>query len=437
MKLIFCILIIKFLAMKEEFLHFLWRQKLMYSTQLFTTDNRSITIKKFGLWNTLEGPDFLNAQIEIDHLLWVGHVEFHLKSSDWYLHKHENDKNYIPVILHVVWNHDVEVFGLDDKPLPTLELKKFVDKSLVANYQAFFKNKQHWIPCEKQLHLVDDFILQNWLEKLFIERLEQRSIWIEETFLKVNRDWEALLFCLLAKSFGLNINGDAFLLFAQKIPFYILRKVRLHEDQLNALLFGVAGFLDDNIESQYQIELANEYSYLKRKFDLSSNSQFGFKFYGTRPSNFPTLRLAQLGALYHQHSSLFSKLINAKTKEELYDIFKIQLNEFWQHHYSFTSKTKRKNKGLTTSFIDLILINTVLPLKFFYFKKQGVLNSDQVFDFMKELSPEKNSIIDKFSKLNLNPKNAFDTQALLGLKKNYCAKKLCLRCAIGAEILKS
>ena len=212
--------------MNEDFLYYVWQYKLFSRIDLFTTNNKEIHIKKAGSHNKNEGPDFFNAQLELEHQLWAGNVEMHVKSSDWYLHKHEEDENYDAVILHVVWEHDTDVFMKNNEPLPTFEIKNFVDKSILKNYTVLLHQKQNWIPCENQIEKVDSFLIGNWLERLYFERLEQKSIFIKEFLVQSNDDFEAVLFQLLAKNFGLKINGEAFLQLASSIDFSAVRKVR-------------------------------------------------------------------------------------------------------------------------------------------------------------------------------------------------------------------
>ena len=228
--------------MKEEFLHYLWKYQLLNVSQLFTTKEESVLVVSPGIHNHDAGPDFLNARLQVDDQTWIGNVEIHLKSSDWYWHQHENDPNYDAVILHVVWDHDVEVFMKNEQTLPTIELKHFVSEVLLANYKKLSKISVRWIPCEQQIQTIDSFVLENWMERLYVERLERKSLFIQSLLKETQNDWDAVLFLLLAKNFGLNKNGDAFFQLAKSIPFSIVRKESFELERLNALLFGQAGF---------------------------------------------------------------------------------------------------------------------------------------------------------------------------------------------------
>ncbi|MFY9243553.1 MAG: DUF2851 family protein [Polaribacter sp.] len=422
--------------MTEDFLYYLWQYKLFSKVDLFTSNGAEIRIRKAGIHNKNEGPDFLNAQLEIDNQLWAGNVEIHVKSSDWYLHKHEDDINYDAVILHVVWEQDADVFMKNNKPLPTFEIKNFVDKSILQNYNKLFFEKRNFILCENQIKNVDTFLIQNWLERLYFERLEQKSIFIKELLKKSKDDFEAVLFQLLAKNFGLKVNGEAFLQFSTSIDFSVIRKVRFDENQLTALFFGQAGFLEEDLDGAYHQQLKQEYTYLKHKYQLKSISKNNFQFFRMRPQNFPTIRIAQFASLYFKQENLFSKLMNINKKEDFYNLFSITLNAFWQTHYTFESSSKKSFKKLTKSFIDLVFINTIIPLKFVYLKSRGEVNEQEFITLIQQIASEKNSIISNFSELKITSKNAMESQALLELKNNYCTKKRCLHCAIGNSLLR-
>jgi hypothetical protein len=422
--------------MKEDFLHYIWKHQLFSNRQLILTEGKKVVVHSTGKHNHNSGPDFFNAKIEIADLIWAGNIEIHVKSSDWYLHQHEIDVNYETVILHVVWEHDVEVFDKNNKPLPTLKIADFISKEMIGNYHRLFSQKLRWIPCEKLINTVDSFVVDNWKTRLYIERLETKSMLIDNLLLQSNNDYEAVLFKLLMKNFGLKKNGDSFLNLANSIDFSLIRKEQNDALKLNALLFGQGGFLDDATEENYMNVLKAEFAYLQHKFNLLPVANGQFQFFKMRPSNFPTIRIAQIAAVYHQYQSLFSQLMNFTKLEEFYQLFDVRLDEYWNTHYSFGKVSPKSVKRVTKSFVDLLLINTIIPLKFNYLKSLNTDVDDAFFDFLKNIKAEKNGIIDKFLELQIIANNALDTQALLELKNNYCAKKRCLQCAIGNDLLK-
>lgn len=422
--------------MKEEFLYYIWQYKLFAKRDLRTTEKQQIMIVKSGIQNKNAGPDFLNGQVKIDTQLWAGNIEMHVRSSDWYVHKHEEDVNFDAVILHVVWEHDAVVFMKNNAPMPTIELKNFVDDKLMLNYKSLMYSQQSWILCENQIANLEAFLVDNWLERLYFERLEQKAIFIKELLQETNYNFETVLFQLIAKNFGLKVNGDSFLQLAKSIDFLILRKVSFNEQQLTALFFGQAGFLEKEVEESYYQQLKKEYEYLKHKYKLEPIANAQFQFFRMRPQNFPTIRIAQLASLFFTHQNLFSKLMRITKKEEFYTLFSFTIQAFWKTHYTFESMSKKSPKRLSKSFIDLILINTIIPLKFVYLQSRGALDEDEIMQLIKQVSSEKNSIISKFLELKMKSKNALESQALLELKNNYCINKRCLQCAIGNNLLR-
>lgn len=422
--------------MKEDFLHYIWKYKKFDTSNLETSNGEEITIVHSGHYLELAGPDFFNAQVSIGNQKWAGNVEIHIKSSDWYVHHHERDKAYENVILHVVWEHDTEIFRKNNTEIPVLELKKYVAKETLDNYQALTIPKS-WIFCEKQLAHLNDFTLKNWQERLFFERLERKSKPIQELLEKTNNDWEAVLFFLLAKNFGLNTNGDSFLKIAQSIPFAVIRKESFDVVNLESLFFGMAGLLDAEKEDTYFKDLIFRVQYLMHKYQLEKKNREPVQFFKHRPDNFPTIRLSQLANLYHSQQQLFSKIIEATSIKSIYALFAISVSKYWETHYQFDKQSPKKKKALSKAFVDLLIINTIIPLQFTYAKSQGKEISEVLLVLLNQVLPERNAVIDKFDSFGIASKNAFETQSLLQLKNEYCNKSRCLECAIGMELLKT
>ena len=421
--------------MKEDFLHYVWKFKKFNFLNLKSFDNQKIVILNGGQYTQLAGPDFFNAQIEINDQLWAGNVEIHLKSSDWYAHNHERDNSYDNVILHVVWEHDVDVFRANNSAIPILELKNYVSSAVIEQYLALAKPKP-WIFCESQLKNVNDFTLQNWQERLFLERLERKSDYINSLLSNTNQDWEAVLFLMFAKNFGLNTNGDTFFSIANSIPFSVVRKECFEVENLEALIFGQAGLLDIDGEDVYFMDLKFRFFYLLNKCQIEKAIVAPVQFFKHRPDNFPTIRLSQLANLYHKKQNLFSQIIQITKVDDFYKLFDVAVSDYWKTHYQFDKLSLKKNKLLTKSFIDLLIINTIVPIKFAYFKSIQKDIGEDLFDIMKELQPEKNAIIDKFLSFGVSVHNSFESQSLLQLKIAYCNKSKCLDCAIGLDLMK-
>jgi len=257
--------------MNEDFLHYIWKYKKLDLVNLKTTNQQEITLVSVGSHNEQNtGPDFFNAILTIDGQKWAGNVEIHKKASDWYVHNHEKDKNYDNVILHVVWEDDVPVYRRDNTVIPALQLKEYVPKEYLIRYKKMFKRKRaNTVLCDAYCSQVSSFVISNWQERLFIERLEEKSKIISQLLKNTSNNWEAVLFKLLTKNFGLKVNGEAFLSIANSFDFSILRKCDKSQYHLEALLFGQAGLLV-NTEIEYVQKLKEEYDFLKTKFKLNT-----------------------------------------------------------------------------------------------------------------------------------------------------------------------
>jgi Protein of unknown function (DUF2851) len=422
--------------MREDFLHYLWRYKRFDFLNLQTTDNQSIEIIDVGEHNQNAGPDFLNARLRIGETLWAGNVEMHLKSSEWLAHKHHEDRAYDNVILHVVMDEDKIIFDQNKERLACLVLKPYIRENLLGTYQSLLHNT-HWIPCQHHFFAVSDMVKSSWQSRLLIERLEEKIGAFEIAFYNNKQHWEETFYQALAKNFGVKINDLPFELLAKSLPLLTLAKHKDNLLQIEALLFGQAGMLEENFEDDYPQRLQKEYNYLRKKLNLEPIMASMWKFSKLRPGNFPTIRIAQFATLIHQSVHLFSKITEAKSTKEIQNLFDVKLSDYWNEHYVFDKTSKKISKSLGKETINLLIINTIAPFLFLYGKiKNDDLYKDNAIAFLEELSPEKNTIIEGWQDLGLTPNSAAETQALIQLKNKYCNAQKCTQCAIGIAIMK-
>jgi len=421
--------------MYEDFIHHIWKYKKFNVLDLKTVNDEQITIVSVGQHNFNAGPDFFNSQLKIANQHWAGNIEMHVNASDWFIHGHEVDDAYNNVILHVVWEHDTDIFRKDNTVIPTLELKKFISKDVLKNYKNLFEKRKKWINCENDFAEVDGFVIANWLERMFFERLERKSKDINTLLKQSANNWEGVLFKLLTKNFGLKVNGESFASMANSFEFTVLRKNQSKLLSLEALFFGQFGLLNDDVQEIYNLELRSEYQFLRSKFSLSREGVMPLKFFRLRPPNFPTIRVSQLARLYYENHNLFSRIIKANTLEELYQLFKVATSTFWETHYTFSKSSKKRIKTTSREFIDLLIINTIIPLKFSYAKYLGNQINEDIILMMEQLSSEKNTIVNNFNKLKRVSGSALQSQALLQLKMEYCVKNKCLNCRIGHALI--
>ncbi len=421
--------------MKEDFLHYIWQFRKYDIAGLKTFQGEEVNVVSPGQYLRQAGPDFFNASLIIGSQKWAGNVEIHVKSSDWYHHNHEKDPAYDNIVLHVVWEHDTEVFRKDNTEIPVLELKHYVSTDILKSYNELATVKS-WIFCEKELGSLNSFVMENWKERLFFERLERKANPVMGMANENANDWEAILFCFLAKNFGLNTNGDEFFKAVRAIPFSVIRKESFEVENLEALFFGMTGLLEGEKEDMYFKDLRSRFEYLCHKHQLTP----GFvtlQFFKLRPDNFPTIRLSQLANLYNKHQNLFSKIVDCTSIQEIYNVFDVKVSHYWETHYQFDKVSPKKRKNLSASFIDLLVINTLIPFRFAYNKSVGKETEEELIDILRSIKPEKNAVTDKFRQFKAVVESAYDTQSLLQLKNEYCNNKKCLQCGIGLELLKS
>lgn len=420
--------------MKEEFLQFIWRHGLYQKDKLKTTDGQSIEIISGGQSNYDSGPDFFNAKVKIGKTVWAGNIEIHQRSSHWYQHKHDSDAAYENVILHVVESDDKPV-QVKNHSLPTLVIR--YKEALRNNYEELLKSR-HWISCQERLSEVDPFILRFWFSSLMIERLESKTGEIVKLLDQNKNNWNETFYQLLARNFGMKVNALPFELLAKSLPLHILSKHKNDLFQIEALLFGQSGLLNEALlGDDYFLSLRKEYSFLYKKYSLAGIEAHLWKFMRLRPINFPTVRIAQLAGLIHHSSALFSHILETDDLEQLRKLFKVSASEYWNTHYRFNKPSDENHpKTLGDTAFNNLVINTIVPMLFVYGDQHlDQAMKDRALFMLEKLDPEENKIIRQWNESGIESRSAFETQALLQLKNNYCDQKKCLNCQLGAKII--
>ena len=422
--------------MQEAFLHYAWKFQKFEDAGLQLVSGQGISVIRPGHHNPLAGPDFLDARIRIDDTLWAGHVEIHVNASDWYAHKHQNDPAYNNVILHVVWHNDVPVLGKEEVPIPTIALRHYVPENLYVSYTELLKKRTVFIPCEKDIATVDPFIRHAWLERLYLERLKRRVFDIQDDLERSIGNWEAAFFIQLASGFGTKINKAAFTALARQIPFRVLSRSRSNARSLEALLMGMGGILEgEQGVDPYLLDLRQEFQYLKHKFKLSPLTLERVHYFKLRPTNFPTLRLSQLAGLLHRNADLLTKCMEKKSLAEFHQLLRVRASSYWDTHYTFGNHSTPKPKVTSRTFINTLVVNTILPFKYAYLRSRGSDPWSVVLQLIQQIKPESNSIIRGYQEIGIEANSAMDSQALLELYGNYCQSKRCLECVIGHQLL--
>jgi hypothetical protein len=424
--------------MQEAFLHYIWQYQYFDKRHLKTVQGEDLQVILPGFLNQHSGPDFSNAKIRLGEMSWAGSVEVHIRSSDWKTHHHDTDEAYDNVILHVVWEDDKPVIHDDGTVLPTIELRGRISDDLVLQYKKLLTSG-FTIPCMQSLSLVPDVIRNNMLDRTVIERLEVKSLDIDELLKANNGDWEETAYQSLARSFGFKVNADPFMQLAKGLPYRIIQKHADKPLQIEAMLFGVAGFLSGKTGFEYHKHLRREYDVLRTKYQLhrSEMNQSQWKFLRLRPANFPSLRLAQFAGVLTQRRNIVSQIIGSTDFAALRDWFTAPQSEFWTTHYTFKKRVNGSVSSMGASSIENIVINTIAPFLVAYGKsKDEYMFVERAEQLLKQLKAESNTITRTWIDAGWPVKNAFDSQALIQLFNSYCIPRQCLNCSIGAALLK-
>jgi hypothetical protein len=420
--------------MTETFLHYLWRYRLYSKDNLRTTGGEMVEVIYQGNYNTDAGPDFLDARIKIGTTVWAGHVELHIRSSAWNNHGHAMDKTYDNVVLHVVYENDVEIrHGKGE--LPALELKDRFDVRLWNNFSELTASLQ-WVSCSHRLKEVPSFKVLNWLDTVLVERLQNKTKAVTVLVTENNFDWEESFYQRLASNFGLRINAETFLALARSLPLQHIRKQGDSLVQIEALLYGQAGMIQPKSANEYEKTLQVEYKFLRTKFKLDPIPYASWKFLRLRPPSFPTVRLAQLARLLHRHHNLFSKILETENFSALHALFEGSVSSYWKTHYRFGKESAHSEKEIGDDFFHSVLINTVVPFLFAYGKwKNEEAICEKALNLLEQIPPEDNKLIRLWSKHGMKAKHAGHTQAMLQLKTFYCEPKKCVNCGIGNYLI--
>ena len=418
----------------EQLLHYVWKHKIFPLKELKTTTGQQVEVIDTGLANTDAGPDFFNAKLKLDGVLWIGNIEIHERSSDWFKHGHHADTGYNSVILHIASEIDTEISRSNGERIPQIQL--ICPEAVRTNYKELLETDSY-PPCYRIIPSLSPFTAHSWMSALQMERFEQKATLLNERLKRCQGNWEDAFFITLARNFGFGLNGDAFETWAHRLPFRAVDKHRNDLFQIEAIFFGQAGILEDSDGDGYYLRLKKEYIYLQHKFELIPMNTSLWRFLRLRPTNFPHIRIAQLACLYHRAYGLLSRIMETETLQGVRDILKGGTSEYWLTHYTFGGSSPSRPKALSNTSLDLLIINTVVTFLYAYgLHKGNPVLCARAGSFLEELKAENNYITRMWEQCGMKASNAADSQALIQLKKEYCDKKKCLYCRIGYEYLK-
>lgn len=419
--------------MTEDFLYYVWQFR-QYRTPVFTVNGEEITVISPGTRNVDSGPDFFNCKLKIGDTIWAGNVEIHVKATDWFKHKHQYDDLFATIILHVVYENDLSA-NEETGSVPVLELKDRINANALGKYTYLMKSRT-WILCGSMIDDVDQFTIRTWIDRMLVDRFQYKSEEIFHLFHHTGSDWNAAFYAALATGMGFKVNKEAFTTLSRMLPLTILLK---HIDdlfQIEALLYGTAGLLDENFRDDYPLALKKEYKFLAGKYNLRNMDQMNWKYMRLRPGNFPTIRMAQFAMLLYKLKGQLIRLADQEGFSELRILHEISTSAYWETHYIFDKKTDAKIKHLGADSIDLLMVNVIAPFIFTYSRSKGDHEkAENALGLLNRIEPEKNKIITGWKQLGISAKNAAESQALIGLKNHFCEQKKCLNCAIGNFLL--
>lgn len=422
---------------REDFLQFVWQAGLSTKPEMTLTDGRKFTILDRGKLHSYSGPDFKEAKVKIDNLIWSGHIEIHVFASEWYVHKHQEDPAYDNVIVHVVWENNKQVYDSNGLAIPTLELKNYIPPKVLESYKVLV-GSLHKIPCKPLIGKVRTLIVKQMLNRVISERLEDRFDKIDELLIDSSGDWGTAFYIMMSRSFGFNTNAEPMEELAKRLPQRIPALYKNDLMMIEALLFGLANLIPEKPTDDYADELKTQFEFLQNKHQLTCLSPALWKFGRIRPQNYPTLRLAQFASLIHSGSHLFSKTLEIENIQTLKQLFKVEPSDYWKKHLKFGQVSKLKSHQLSENAINLILINTVIPMVFCYGVKTGdAEQQEKALYWLEQLPSESNRIINEWVECELHPSNALESQAMIKMYRDYCTQKNCAQCLIGYEIMQA
>jgi hypothetical protein len=424
--------------MKEEFLHYLWKYGLYYTDRLKDNEGNTIKVIHPGEYNRDSGPDFFNARIRIYDTEWAGNVEIHTRASHFETHGHNTDHAFDNVILHIVAEADKKVRNARGQEVLTVEIE--FDNTLFEKFTGLVNNP-YIIACQHEINKLDRFYIRHWLHSLVVERLNDKSAMIQRILSDTGNDWEETFYRTLSRYFGFRVNTEPFEMLAAALPFKIIRKHIDNRFQIEALLFGMAGMLEEGlfknaINDEYYRKLISEFKILSIKYSLQPIHGWLWKFSRLRPVNFPTIRISQLSAMLSVTGGLFSKIIEVKNVKDLRKVFEVSASDYWDNHFVFGKKSRSISKNTGSVATDILLINSVIPIIFIYGLNR---NTDEVcgraLSFLEDIRSEQNTIIEEWRTTGIQAESAFDSQALIQLRNEYCRKRKCLDCRIGTKLI--
>ncbi len=421
----------------ERLMQYVWQHRLWIQHDLTTVDGQRVSIIDPGRLNTDSGPDFFNAKISIDGHLWVGDVEIHVKASDWHRHGHDGDPAYDSVILHVVDRDDTIIRRSNGEALPQMRMP--CEPQFHDYYRDLVGRSDIDMPCAADIAALPPLHLGAWLDALAYERIYDKVDRINGILQRFRGDWESAAYVTVARALGFGLNGEPFERLALSLPLMFVGK---HSDTplaVEALLFGQSGLLDaPGTFGDYVGRLKREYDFLAHKFGLRRPEGMLWKMSRMRPGNFPHRRIATLAAMLSGGFRMLSRILEVTCLDEAVELFSPELSEYWATHYNFGAAVSGRVSALSRSSVAGLAINAVAPLQMAYgLSRDDSRLTDRSVELLQSLPPEANNVVRLFERAGIKVRDAFTSQSVIQMRRQYCEQHKCLYCRIGHRMLSS
>lgn len=414
-------------------LQFVWETRSFQAQGWHTLSGEPIDVIHPGTLNRDQGPDFLYAHVKIKGVDYFGHVEIHVDGRDWYRHGHEKDRNYNPVVLHVVLSPSLRpVLREDGTEIPEGSLKDRILPGIESARQRLLRGDGP-LPCGALLASLPGEKWDAWLDLVGKWRLEEKIREMETRLADPSIDWEQVLWEMLAGALGGTVNKEAFKTLAERLPLRLFRRYAGEVLQREALLFGMAGALLGDPKDDYHAALQAEWKFLAALHGLSPSME-AMRFHRMRPSSFPNFRLSQMGALVAAFPGWVGLLEPAAMRDFLSTEFSAA--NYWRSHLGFGRRTGNGKRKMGASYKRILLLNSLAPLGILYARAHGRMDLESgILRLLRDLPAERNRITNHFDRAGLPAANAWQGQAQIGLFKSHCQHKKCMACAAGRWIV--
>lgn len=429
--------------MNEFFLHYVWQYQVLSRSPLVTTQGKSLQVLSTGFHNAHAGPDFQCARLLIDEVEWFGHVEIHWKSSDWKSHGHEQDAAYNSVILHVVWEEDTVIQRPEGTPMPTVELVTFVSPGLYKKYRTLIRDpgNSRFIPCASSERLIPPEILEQAIQRALLDRINQKVDTLQVLFESTQQNWEETAYRWSALGFGFSLHKEAMAALSERVPYIAMARLRQEPEALEALYFGMSGLLPKESEDPKVMEWIELFRFYQRKYtwSLRAMDSVHWKFGRTRPSNFPTLRLAQWIAFLQKTEHIHSTFVEVENLSQAKNLFQVTLHPFWQARNRFEKTSAQPNKSLPEGAIHRLITNILIPYQVWIGRYWDHFDLEKrAYQWLFELPPENNSLLTQWTQeMQISVSCAGEAQGLMGLYHHHCTLKRCALCPVGQYLFRT